>query len=145
MQVISSRFIITSVRNSALENNRTLMAELAKQIDSYIESMIHISGTVIDDEDAREFLKSEVPDEASRNMIQGRFAAYIEARNDISSIVLFRGDGDAVSGDKTDPGEFSDYTKSDWYRNALKAEGKRLLPLLMYRTWFPVIIHGWYP
>lgn len=124
MQIISTRFTITSVRNATLENNRSLVKELTTGIDTYIESMDRISRTIISDPEAQFFLDAEIPDPDLRQAVQDRFANYIEARDDISSIVLFRWDGDAVSGDGTDPAVFSEYRDSIWYLNALEAEGE---------------------
>ncbi len=124
MQIISTRFTITSVRNATLENNRLLVNELVNQIDNYIESMERISRAVIGDKNAQAFLLSPLPESEDGEILQDRFASYIRARDDISAIVLFRHDGIAVSGDGTDSTGFSDYRNSDWYRNALKAGGE---------------------
>ena len=127
MQIISTRFTITSVRNATLENNRSLVGELTTGIDAYIESMDRISGNIISNPGTQEFLAAKEPSGELRMKIQDRFAAYIEARGDVSGIVLFRGDGDAVNDDGTDPAVFSDYTNSHWYRNALEARGDTVL------------------
>ena len=126
MQIISTQFTITSVRNATLENNRLLVDELVEQIDSYIAGMERITLAVIDDTDAQAFLTSKSFDTEtdSRRILEERLASYIKARDDISSIILFRNDGDAVSGDGTDPSRFSDYRNAAWYRDALEAEGK---------------------
>ncbi len=124
MQIISTRFTINSLRNSTLENNRLLVNELVNQIDTYIESMERISDAVVEDRDAQAFLESPLPESKSSKSLQDRFASYIRARDDISSIVLFRQDGKAISGDGADSSEFSEYRNSPWYQNALKAEGK---------------------
>ena len=126
MQIISTRFTITSVRNATLENNRLLVDELVEQIDNYIGGMERITRAVLDDADAQAFLKAATLGEAddSRVILEGRLASYIRARDDISSIVLFRNDGDAVNGDGTDPAEYSDYSTAAWYRDALAADGR---------------------
>lgn len=124
MQIISTRFTITSVRNATLENNRLLVNELVNQIDNYIESMERVSGAVINDENAQAFLLSPLPESEYGTILQERFASYIRARDDISAIVLFREDRNAVSGDGIDSSDFSDYHESEWYRNALNSEGK---------------------
>jgi two-component system sensor histidine kinase YesM len=124
MQIISTRFTITSVRNSTLENNRLLVDELVGQIDTYIESMERISTAVIEDINAQAFLNDTGSDSDSERILKDRFASYIRARDDISAIVLFRQDGRAINGDERDSIEFSDYRNTDWYRNALLAEGK---------------------
>lgn len=122
MQIISTRFTITSVRNATLENNRLLVDELVEQIDTYIESMESISKAVIEDIDVQAFLMESELD--LETILEERFASYIRARDDISAIVLFRQDGGAISGDGTNPAVFSDYRSTDWYKNALMAEGK---------------------
>ncbi|RKX77239.1 MAG: hypothetical protein DRP70_06805 [Spirochaetes bacterium] len=127
MQIISTRFTINSLRNSTLENNRLLVNELVNQIDTYIESMERISDAVVEDRDAQVFLESSLPESESSKFLQDRFASYIRARDDISSIVLFRQDGKAISGDGTDSSDFSEYRDSPWYQNALKAEGKTVV------------------
>lgn len=125
MQIISTRFTITSVRNATLENNRLLVGELVEQIDTYVESMESISKAVIEDIDVQAFLKDS--DSDSETILEERFASYIRARDDISAIVLFRQNGGAISGDGTDPAVFSDYHSTDWYMNALLAEGKTVV------------------
>ncbi len=122
MQIISTRFTISSVRNATLENNRLLVDELVEQIDTYVESMESISKAVIEDIDVQAFLMDS--DSDSKTILEERFASYIRARDDISAIVLFRQNGGAISGDGTDPAVFSDYRSTEWYMNALLAEGK---------------------
>jgi len=124
MQIISTRFTINSVRNATLENNRLLVNELVNRIDNYLESMERISGAVINDDQAQLFLESSLPESEISRLLQDRFASYIRARDDISAIVLFRQDGNAISGDGSNPEEFSDYHNAVWYRNALGAEGE---------------------
>lgn len=124
MQIISTRFTITSVRNSTLENNRLLVDELVGQIDTYIESMERISTAVIEDDYAQAFLTQSGSNTDSKRMLRERFASYIRARDDISAIVLFREDGDAISGNSKEAVEFSNYQSTAWYKNAVLAEGR---------------------
>ena len=137
MQIISTRFTITSVRNSTLENNRLLVDQLVGQIDTYIESMERISTAVIEDSNAQAFLNDTGSDSDSERILKERFASYIRARDDISAIVLFRQDGRAINGDDRDPIEFSDYRGTDWYRNALLAEGKTVASTAYVQNLFP--------
>ena len=125
MQIISTRFTITSVRSAILENNRLLLEQLVDQIDTYIDGMDRISEMIVDDLDAQAFLVEDST--KAKRILKDRFASYLESRDDISSIVLFRMDGDAVSGDGTDPSTYSDYQQADWYRNALTSQGQTVV------------------
>ncbi|MDF1567047.1 MAG: sensor histidine kinase [Spirochaetaceae bacterium] len=135
MQIISTRFTITSVRSAILENNRLLLEQLVEQIDTYIDGMDRISEMIVDDIDAQAFLIEGSTN--SKKVLKDRFASYLESRDDISGIVLFRMDGDAVSGDGTDPGTYSDYQQADWYRNALAAQGQTVVSTAYVQNLIP--------
>ncbi len=127
MQIISTRFIISTVRNATIENNRLLLDELTQQIDSYISGMDRISQNLVSDKDILTFLESPAPNTEVSRLLQNRFASILEGRDDMSDIVLFCQDGNAVSGRGIAPEEFSDYRSSFWYREALSSPGKTVL------------------
>ena len=125
MQIISTRFTLTTVRNASLESNRLLLGELSIQVDNYISGMERISRMIIDDEDARLFLKNYEPELKSR--LTERLASYARSRDDISSIVLFGRNGESISDRAWDSGDFADYRESDWYREAFLAAGETVV------------------
>ncbi|MCG8454517.1 MAG: sensor histidine kinase [Spirochaetales bacterium] len=135
MQIISTRFTITSVRSAILENSRQLTDELVEQIDSYIAGMVRISQAIMENPDVEDYLAYK--NVGAEERLASRFAAYIEARDDISSVILFRPDGDAVSADGTDPSEYTNVKKASWYRNALSSEGRTMVSTAYVQNLIP--------
>ncbi len=137
MQIFSSRFIVTTVRNATMENNRLLINELIKQIDSYISDMDRISQSLVADKNILSYLNSPEPQPGTAELLQNRFAAMLEARDDMASIVLFRQDGNAVSGMSKAPQEFSGYRNRSWYKEALASPGETVLSTAYVQNLIP--------
>lgn len=56
MQMVSSRFTITTVKTAVLENSRVLLHQLSGEIDSYILGMENISTTIENDKHIQRYL-----------------------------------------------------------------------------------------
>jgi len=129
MQLVSFRFTMNTVRNSTLDNNRILLEQLVKQIDSYIEGMEQISFAVQNDIQLVEYLqegKKSLSNEYS--LIQQRLGNYIQARNDISDIIIVGHDGAVISGDpETALNPWTNVSDKEWYKEALDAGGQTVV------------------
>ena len=126
MQLVSFRYTINTVRNSVLENNRALLGQLTNQIDSYINGMEQLGENIIEDIDLQTFLREETENrQETAAELEKRFSDYITARDDLSGIFVFSGNGDVLSGDTgAEINPWSDYREKDWYKNAIAASGR---------------------
>ncbi len=126
MQLVSFRFTMNTVRNSTLENNRILLGQLVTQIDSYIEGMEQISLAVQNDVQLLEYLQEEKdPSSAEYSFIQQRLGNYIQARNDISDIIIVGHNGAVIAGDpETALNPWTNVSEKEWYRDAIDAGGQ---------------------
>ena len=129
MQLVSFRFTMNTVRNSTLENNRILLGQLVKQIDSYIAGMEQISLAVQNDIQLIEYLQNDSnSSSADYSFIQQRLGNYIQARNDISDIIIVGHDGTVISGDPdTLLNPWTDVSGKDWFTGALSAGGQTVV------------------
>ena len=129
MQLVSFRFTMNTVRNSTLDNNRILLEQLVKQIDSYIAGMEQISLAVQNDIQLIEYLQNgSNSSSAEYSFIQQRLGNYIQARNDISDIIIVGHDGTVISGDPdTSLNPWTDVSEKDWFAGALSAGGQTVV------------------
>lgn len=130
MQLVSFRFTMNTVRNSTLANNRILLGQLVTQIDSYITGMEQISHAVQEDPQIIEYLTNGEnrfsPDYSS---IQQKLGNYIEARNDISDILIVSHEGASVITGAPDTllNPWTNIFEKGWYRAALSAKGQTVV------------------
>lgn len=129
MQLVSFRFTMNTVRNSTLENNRILLEQLVKQIDSYIVGMEQISLAVQNDTQLIEYLQNGSNSLSSEySFIQQRLGNYIQARNDISDIIIVGHDGTVISGDPdTSLNPWTNVSEKEWYKEAVKGSGQTVV------------------
>ncbi|MCK5200970.1 MAG: histidine kinase [Spirochaetales bacterium] len=129
MQLVSFRFTMNTVRNSTLENNRILLGQLVTQIDSYITGMEQISHAVQDDLQLVEYLK-EGKNSTSHEYasIQQRLGNYIQARDDISDIIIVGHNGAVIAGDpETALNPWTTVSEKEWYTDAINADGQTVV------------------
>lgn len=129
MQLVFFRFTINTVRNSTLENNHTLLRQLVTQVDSYITGMERISEAVVNDLDIQKFLERGIEIDTSKyNSIQAKLTHYIQARDDISDILVVGHNGTILSGD---PGAiinpWSPIQEKEWYVEAKEEDGQTVV------------------
>lgn len=129
MQLVSFRFTMNTVRNSTLENNRILLGQLVKQIDSYISGMEQISLAVQNDVQLVDYLQnSSNSSSAEYSFIQQRLGNYIQARNDISDIIIVGHDGTVISGDPdTALNPWTNVSEKEWYKEAVEGAGQTVV------------------
>ena len=124
MQLVSFRFTINRIRNSFIESNNAMLDQLVDQIDTYITGMEKLSLIITADAEIQDYLaaedKSSVP--ATFRAIESRLHSYIQARDDISDILILGLDGTVISGN---PGAsinpWTTIETKQWYREAEKA------------------------
>ncbi len=127
MQLVSFRFTINTVRSSTLESNRAMLEQLVNQMDTYIAGMEQISVSVTTDQEIQTLLNMEAPVPAAEKellngVIQNRLYNYIQAREDISDILVIGYNGETISSDKT--AQINPWTSiedKDWYSGAVEA------------------------
>ncbi len=101
MQIVSFQFTVTTVRNSMIASNRTLLSQLTRQIDSYIEDMENLSLAIIEESGSQDVLRSEyaVSLNDHRALIQEQIGRYLKARDDILNIYFTDLSGTIFSAD----------------------------------------------
>ncbi|MDA3811276.1 MAG: sensor histidine kinase [Spirochaetaceae bacterium] len=126
MQLVFFRFTISTVRNSTLDNNHTLLRQLVVQVDSYITGMERISQAIVDDSQIQAFLTNSPEFESdSYDDIQKRLIHYIEARDDISNILVVGHNGAIITGDpEAIINPWTPISEKDWYKEALELNGQ---------------------
>ncbi len=143
MQMVSSRFTVNTVRNSVLENNRVLLIQLTAQIDSYIKSLGKLSLTIQNNMQIQHYLSVEKKgnlgiDKEMKHSLQN----YIQARDDISDILVVGFNGTVITGD---PGAVLNASTSiqskEWYIKAMERKGKAFVS----SSYVQDIIAGRYP
>lgn len=140
MQIVSFRFTVSAVRDATIQTKATLLDQLVERINTYIAGMERISEAVIADPEVRLYLEGVLPGDAGRGSeiieppftdqalvagIEERLSHYIQAREDVSSILILRADGHAVSGDRNlELASWADYHNRPWFAETVAADGK---------------------
>lgn len=143
MQLVSSRFTVKTVRNSVLENNKVLLTQLTAQIDAYILSIGNLSDTIQNNEHIQYYLEADSGisnklDTEIKNSLQ----SYIQARDDISDILIIGFNGAVITGDPDAVLNPSAFVKDkEWYKKAVKENGKAVVS----SSYVQDIIAGKYP
>ncbi len=143
MQMVSSRFTITTVKTAVLENSRVLLHQLSGEIDSYILGMENISTTIENDKHIQSYLNyPEKRTDAELVIIQEKLQTYINAREDISSIIIVAKDNTVISGNPDDIFNASaEIRKKEWYVKAFEKEGETVISSSHVQD----VIEGKYP
>jgi two-component system, sensor histidine kinase YesM len=142
IQIVSFRFTVSAVRNATIQTKATLLDQLVERINTYIAGMERISRAVTSDPNVRLYLRGATASSggglagndrlASEQRlvsdIQGLLAHYIQARQDISSILVLRSDGLAVSGDRhLQLASWAEYQKRPWFVDTIAANGRTVV------------------
>ncbi len=130
MQIVSFQFTVTTVRNSMIASNRTLLSQLTRQIDSYIEDMENLSLAIIEESGSQDVLRSEyaVSLNDHRALIQEQIGRYLKARDDILNIYFTDLSGTIFSADAAvQINPWSDVTESPWFVSALENPDRTII------------------
>ncbi len=130
MQIVSFRYTTDTVRNTTINSNRVVLHQLVAQIDSYIQGMEQVSRAVSVDQDIQRYLESGEPETLPSVIFQIRktLRHYIQAREDISDILLIRMDRQMLSSDpeaRINP--WTSIQNKDWFFSAVEAENKTVV------------------
>lgn len=118
MQIFFFKFSTTTVKSSTIDNNRSLLKQLISQIDSYIIDIGDISKKLINDDIVLEFLEKDLSG-VYQNNIEMRLQNYMEARSDISNILIYSNDGRYILGNPDSQiNPWIKIEKSEWFKNA---------------------------
>jgi two-component system, sensor histidine kinase YesM len=129
MQLVFFRFTINTVRNSTLENNHTLLRQLVTQIDSYITGMERISEAVVNDPEIQKYLENGGNGDSDSSVhLQEKLNHYIQARDDISDILVVGHNGSIISGDpEALINPWSPIQEKSWYVEAVQEDGQTVV------------------
>ena len=143
MQMVSSRFTINTVKTAVLENSRVLLHQLSGEIDSYILGMENISTTIEKDKHIQNYLRYPKKRTARElGIIQEKLQTYINAREDISSIIIIAKDDTVISGNPADKFNSSaEIRKKEWYAKAYEENGRTVISSSHVQD----VIEGKYP
>ena len=94
MQLVSFRYTVDTVKNTTIGSNRVVLHQLVSQMDSYIRGMEQISQAVSVDDQIQDFLTAPLLEgmDGTIDSIQQKLQSYIQAREDISDILILRMD-----------------------------------------------------
>ena len=130
LQIVAFQFTISTVRNTTIESNKTLLGQLTSQIDSYIEDMDHLSLAVIEAEEVQTYLRGEAPAPLTDyvRMIQKQLGTYLKAREDIKNIYFSDMSGNILSADRSVTiNQYADVRKNSWFTQAVENPSETVL------------------
>ncbi len=123
--------IVTAVsmsftRNTIFENSslytQTIIQQMNKNIDSYIDYMENIAYLVSSSEDVQSYLFGETGDAAARERIVGQFETILESRGDILNLGIIGTDGRMLLNNGSESvNPDLDLDTQEWYINALNS------------------------
>lgn len=123
LQVVAFRFTINTVRSTMIESNRTLLEQLNRQIDSYIEGLEALFLAVIDEPQVKEYLEQGYhdPDSATISPIVEQLRRYLNTRDDILNIYFITNSGQILSADgNATINPYMEVTGQSWYVDAIQ-------------------------
>jgi len=130
MQLVSFRYTVDTVKSTTIDSNRVVLHQLVSQIDSYIRGMEQISQAVSVDDRIQDFLTS--PDITGMTdtigVIQQKLQNYIQAREDISDILILRMDRSILTSSadvKINP--WASIQDKDWFFNAVEGNNRTIV------------------
>ncbi|MCX7711150.1 MAG: sensor histidine kinase [Clostridia bacterium] len=133
MAFLSYRLNSDSVENNSQEYTYQLIEQVNTNIESYINYMENISSMVLDNYDIREYLSQESELDREKNELQEQkisalFKSIINARKDISSIMIFGYNGKFISNRRNIKLNENNAPKNQsWYKKAVEAGGRAVV------------------
>ncbi len=130
LQLVAFQFTISTVRSTTIEANKTLLGQLTRQIESYIEDMEHLSLAVIEADEVQTYLRGEAPAPLPEytKLIQKQLGTYLKAREDIKNIYFSDMAGNILSADSSvEINKWADVLNSQWFTSAAKNPSKTIL------------------
>lgn len=133
MSVLSYNIVEDIVGSNSRDYSYQLIEQVNTNIESYITYMENISQMVLENYDVREYLGSSgtpksTPDDILEQRISGYFRSIINARSDISSIMVFGTNGNFISNRRNIKLNSSNKPENqDWYKKAVGAGGKPVI------------------
>ena len=127
VQFVSFHFTIETVQKSTLENSEALLEQLVTQIDSYIAGMDQISRAVENNSQILQHFSTQSDPERTAQ-IRLQLQSYLQARTDVSNILIFDMNGTYISGNPDfELNPWSSHEQSQWFTDALAAEGETVV------------------
>ncbi|MDA3958369.1 sensor histidine kinase [Oceanispirochaeta sp.] len=134
MQLVSFRYTIDTVKSTTIDSNRVVLHQLVSQMDSYIQGMEHISQAVTVDDQIQMFLTTSAEDSGKVEMedtiqfIRQKLQNYIQAREDISDILLIRMDRFILtSSEDVKINPWTAIQDKDWFIDAVEVGNKTIV------------------
>ncbi len=127
MQLVAFRYTEKTVKSTAIESNRVILHQLVSQIDSYIQGMEQISDALTGSREVLDWLafRGGISGDMPPGGIQERLRHYIQAREDISEILLVRTDRQILTSDpeaRINP--WTALQDKPWFSRAAEAGGR---------------------
>jgi two-component system sensor histidine kinase YesM len=133
MSILSYNIVEDTVRRNSRDYSYQLIEQVNTNIESYITYMENISQMVLENYDVREYLgyydtSTNISDETLEQRISGYFRSIINARSDISSIMVFGANGKFISNRRyIRLNKSNNPEDQDWYKKAIEAGGKPVI------------------
>ncbi len=137
---VSYRLSADAVERNSTEYTYQLIQQVNANIETYISYMDNISQMVLNNYDVKEYLSKpaasaddggldqQIAQQFQEQKISEQFTAIINARKDISSIMIFGSNGKFVSNNKHKAlNAYANLKEQGWYRAALEADGKAVV------------------
>jgi len=130
MQLVSFRYTVDTVKSTTIDSNRVVLHQLVSQMDSYIKGMEQISQAVAVDDRIQEFLSApEVKGlDDTIQAIQQKLQNYIQAREDISDILILRMDRTILtSSADVHINPWTSIQDKDWFFKAVEGNNQTIV------------------
>lgn len=126
--LVSLQYTRSSIFENSVIYTKTIINQMNQNIDSYIDYMDNIASLFSGGEDVQEVLFSQKIDQESNNRLKDQFHMILEGRDDIKNLGILSADGTGLINDGNEEiNENLDIFEQEWYKNAIKANGKSVL------------------
>ncbi|OPH59956.1 hypothetical protein BC351_18715 [Paenibacillus ferrarius] len=137
--LLSYKLAFDAVESNARENTQQIVNQVDRNIEYYIAYMQSIADVALMNTDITEYLmKLDFHTESVLNEYKQRiinqFNHVLNARGDISSIIIFGNEGRNVMNRSNVLNPFVDPKQQGWYQDALRAEGKSIISAAHVQT-----------
>ena len=111
------------LQTNSISYTNQLLRQVDNSISYYIDGMISVSDYIVENENVVSYLSARTPD--TREFVKEELKTVAGTRPDFVNLIIFREDGAFVSNrDLMGINPNWDYRESDWYKEAITAEGE---------------------
>lgn len=118
---VSMKFTNTSIFENSSEYTHTIIQQMNKNIDSYIDYMENIAYLISSNEDVQDYLFDEKIDNEGRYRILNQFQTILDSRSDIRNVGIISKNGRMLINDGSKSvNQDLDLNTQEWYATALE-------------------------